>query len=313
MDYRKYQHIENKFTSLQCEGLTKTGTITVQSKLDGSNCQVWYDAKSNKIRVGSRNRLLSIGSDNKGCYQKLSNDERFIAFFKEHPNVKLVGEWLVKHKVEYVEEAYNELYVFDAIEFDSEDDNGKATYYDYTDLANVLNSYGIKFVPAFVFDHKLVNTYLAEFFKSDVGISLCNFLCKDATSEKAIGEGVVIKNYSYKNRFGRSVWCKLINEEWYKLNAKVKKQKVYIPSGLEDAFVSERLTEHFLSKELNKLEYVDMTQIGTFIKACIKEFLEDFEQEMAELNVKLVCNIITTLAKNYILACIKETQSKELL
>ena len=64
-DFVKYQHVENDLNSIECKGLLD-GKVIIQPKLDGTNCQVWL--QNGVIKVSSRNRVLSLHSDNARAY-----------------------------------------------------------------------------------------------------------------------------------------------------------------------------------------------------------------------------------------------------
>ena len=298
MQFRKYQHIENDLNNRDCSGILK-GTITIQPKLDGSNCQMWLE--DGKLTISSRNKVLSETEDNHNCYKSLINDIRYHKFFNDHPHIKLIGEWLVPHTVKYISEACKKFYVFDAIEFGSENEEGHATYYSYHNLVELLSEYNLEYVPYITLMDELFIKLLPNILTYSPYIPTFNFLLEPSGECK--GEGIVIKNYDYKNPFGRSVWCKLINYEFYKQkDSKRKEQKPKVYKDYEKEIVLLRqLTDHLLSKQLNKLESKDNTRLGEYIKSCQAEFKEDFIDvyEINPFDMKYLNNKIAHRAKEY--------------
>lgn len=298
MKFYKYQHLER---DLKCKELTGilSGTLTIQPKLDGSNCQIWME--NGKLVISSRTRVLGNGNDNAGCYQALKNDQRFIDFFTANPDVKLIGEWLVPHTIKYKPEAYGKLYIYDAIKIDSENEQGHALYVPYWLTRTALESCGIDHVPDLVinaedWDHsykQIIDLRRDEF----------NWLLPNPETDE--GESIVVKNYGYTNPFGRKVWCKVINEEFYALK-KEKKPKDRVRSvknaSIELAFIEKNLTAHLLSKQLHKLGEFERKRIGEYIRSCQLEFIEDFVTEQDDVDCKVLNNLIAHEARQYLMS-----------
>jgi hypothetical protein len=259
-----------------------------------------------EIKISSRNNILSYENDNAGCYKTLIKDERYNAFFNNYPNLKLVGEWLVPHTIKYIPDAYKKFYVFDAIHLGTEEENGKCTYFDFAYLVELLSKYNIEYVP-YVCYRYADKTEIVDMVKNAINnhSTLCNYLTENGQQ----GEGLVLKNYDYKNQFGRSIWVKLINEEYFKKrNKPVKKIKI-VDSTKEHQFIEANITNHLLSKCYYKLAVdgvLDNKDIGNFIKLCQTEFFEDFtndylkENNIVDYNHKAANNIIAKYAKYYL-------------
>ena len=115
----KYQHIERlDKDNIEVEGLLD-GPVYIQPKIDGSNASVWKEADG--LHFGKRSQAMGEGDDNRGVKAKYQNDQRYIDFFNEHPDVILYGEWLVKHTISsYLADAWNKLYIFDVCREDAD-------------------------------------------------------------------------------------------------------------------------------------------------------------------------------------------------
>ena len=295
-EFRKYQHVENNLHSKECQGLLD-GVIVIQPKLDGSNCQIWME--DDDLIICSRNNVLSLSKDNHKCYQMLFNNERLKNFFRENSNLKLVGEWLAPHRVKYKEDAYYKFYVFDVIYLD-DDMNGASRYMDYIDAAIILDSFGLSHVPYVVTESPVfpISTSIMNWFdkaSNNFKPSFENFLCEE--SDDFICEGIVVKNYAYRNPFGHQVWCKIINEKFYKQQRAIQKEKIVIDDSKEALFVSENITDHLLFKKLDEFKDLDIKKTGQFIRACQLEFLDDFKEKVVDLNIKSINNNIAKYAK----------------
>lgn len=75
----KYQHIERWGTEkvkylLNCRGLT------VMPKIDGTNAVIHFDTKTQDIKIGSRNRYITVEDDNEGFAKYITDN---IAKYKE--------------------------------------------------------------------------------------------------------------------------------------------------------------------------------------------------------------------------------------
>lgn len=235
MEFSKYQHLE-RFGNVEVEGIDK-GMCYVFPKIDGTNSQLWWD---NGLKAGSRNRQLELESDNAGFYEWAFEQEMFVEFFAFYPEYRLYGEWLVPHTLKtYNQTAWRNFYVFDVL-----DENG--VYLEYETYKPILEKYGIEFIPPLC---KVENPTYERLINQ---LEKNNYLIDDG---KGIGEGIVIKNYSYVNRHGRQTWAKIVANEFktqkYKNDdVQLIKEKKIIESAIVDKYVTHSLVE----KEFAKIE-----------------------------------------------------------
>lgn len=232
MQFEKYQHIE-RFGTVATDGILD-GDIYIFDKLDGTNTGVYLN-DNGEVEISSRNRVLTLDNDNAGaCCYVLSND-KFNRYLRTHPTHRLFGEWLVKHSVTtYKDDAWRKLYIFDVIDTSA---NRYLTYEEYTPL---LDEFNIDYIPLIAkLDHP----------NADDVIKLqdsCTFLQKD----KRLGEGIVIKRYDFVNRFGKTVWAKIVRTV---ANILPKTCKPVNTDSIEFKIVNEFLTSHIINKERDKL------------------------------------------------------------
>ncbi|HAY3553760.1 RNA ligase family protein [Elizabethkingia meningoseptica] len=241
-EFVKYQHLE-RFGTTEVEGI-QYGECYIFPKLDGTNASAWFDGKS--IKAGSRNRELSLEKDNAGFYEWLLNQNNIISLFEKYPNIRLYGEFLVPHSLKtYRDDAWKKLYVFDVIV----EENGERKYLHYNQYKQILEEYSIDYIPAF---YKIKNP---EYNKLLDILDHNNYLIKDGHGK---GEGIVIKNYDYVNKFGRTIWAKMVTSEFKEKNIKTfgateLQQSKLIEEEIVDKFITKALCE----KEYSKIENED--------------------------------------------------------
>lgn len=238
MQFKKYQHLE-RFGTTEVKDIN-IGECYIFPKIDGTNASIWIE--NGEIQSGSRNRHLDVGEDNAGFREWVKTQENIKTFLKANPNSRLYGEWLVPHTLKtYTEDSWRKLYVFDVAYGDIEN-----SYMHYEDYSVILDDYKIDYIPPIC---KVLNpTYdrlIGQLEKN-------TYLIEDG---EGCGEGIVIKNYDFKNRFGRTTWAKIVRNEF-----KVKNQKVHGVAEIkekkciEESIVREFVTESLVQKEFSKIE-----------------------------------------------------------
>jgi len=252
MGFKRYIHLE-RLGSQEVDGI-ELGVCHVFPKLDGTNASIWYNPEKKFIEFGSRSRVLEEGRDNHGfrntMLQYTDETKRLFEIFEAHPEWNIYGEWLVPHTLRsYRESAWRKFWVFDVL--DASD-----TFLSYEDYfgelagLNVINPICIIENPSQeqllkVMQHK--NTFLVD-------------------DGKGIGEGIVIKRYGFKNKYDRTVWAKLVNNEFKEMNAREFFKGKVQPGEfqVEAAIVQDFVTETLVQKTLAKIK-TDMTDRGQII------------------------------------------------
>ncbi len=238
MEFMKYQHLE-RFGTEEVENIN-IGKCFIFPKLDGTNGSVWLD-DSGIIRAGSRNRVLSLDNDNAGFYEYVLKDDRFSEFFKEYPKLRLYGEWLVPHALKtYRKDAWRKFYIFD-VTFESED---KFFYLDYVAYQPLLEKFGLDYIAPLRVTNNPDYEYLTKLLDTNV------YLIEDG---KGSGEGIVIKNYAYTNKYGRITWAKIVKNEFKELHAKSQLPETNSGEMIEEKIINKFVTEDFVRKEYSKI------------------------------------------------------------
>lgn len=243
----KYMHLERLGTD-EVEGIN-VGEVYVFPKLDGTNAQAWVErspAGGWEIKGGSRNRVLSTGNDNAGFYNWLSDETgadktswSIYEFLCSHPYLTLYGEWLVPHTLKtYRDDAWRRFYVFDVY------DRVEERWLHYNEWSFLLKDTKIDYLPPI---NIFRNPSLDDLHKClDKNV----FLIKDG---EGVGEGIVLKNYDFVNRFGRVVWAKVITNV-FKMDHHVAMGAPIIGGSLiEEKIVNDYVTTHLVEKTFSKI------------------------------------------------------------
>lgn len=255
MDFKPYMHLE-KFGSEEVENI-EIGTCYVFPKIDGTNASIWLDDKG-EVCTGSRTRNLSIegAKDNAGFMEAVKNDPQFDGIkkaLKDNPHIKFFGEWLVPHTLKtYRQDTWRKFYVFDVLvefEYSLNEEGDKVHHYlPYDEYKILCEQYGINYIPCI----GIVKNGTYEDF-----VHLANkndYLIEDG---KGNGEGIVIKNYEYRNKWGRLNFAKIVLSEF-----KEKFHKAMGSPELERKMVEEEITELFCTQTLVDKTYAKIAIEG---------------------------------------------------
>ena len=230
--FEKYMHVE-RFGTEETSGI-ENGFCYIFPKLDGTNASAWLH--EGVIRGGSRNRELSLSNDNAGFLSWLMDQDNIKELLFKFPHWILYGEWLVPHTLKtYRASAWRRFHVFDVY------DTKERKYLEYSNYAQHLSQYKVDCVPPI----DIVGISAEEFPQY---LDKNTFLIEDG---KGIGEGIVIKNYNYKNKFGRTVWAKILAPEFHK--AKEEKSSGKWGDAIESKIAEKYITKHLVDKTFSKV------------------------------------------------------------
>lgn len=226
MDFTKYQHLERLGTTA-VEGI-QSGTVHVFPKLDGTNASIWMDDER-QVKAGSRNRELTLDKDNAGFYRWVLAQEKLRDLLEGWSDCIFYGEWLVPHSLKtYREDAWRRFYIFDVYQ------DGVPMSFDR--YQPILDAYEVDYLPPIA----VVNNGDDETFRRCA--AECSYLIQE---DQGVGEGVVLKNYDWVNRFGDIVWAKVVNNSFK--DEHVKTMGAHVLGGLSD---EERIVEAFVTPHL---------------------------------------------------------------
>lgn len=232
MEFLKYQHVE-RYGSSEVKNIEK-GTCYIFPKIDGTNSSVWLE--NGEICAGSRNRKLSLDNDNQGFYNSIINDEKIKDFLIKNPNLRLYGEWLVPHSLKtYDDTAWRKFYVFDVCVGD------ELNYLYYDEYSKLLDEFDIEYIKPIRIIENPTEDNLIE----------CLRLNTYLITDNGIGEGIVIKNYDFKNHGGHIKWAKIISSEFLE----VSHRKIPKKSNPDDFEIEQDITDRFVTTALIEKEY----------------------------------------------------------
>ena len=252
----RYQHIE-RYPCSEVDGINK-GRTYIFPKLDGTNSSIWVEKDGDTIEycAGSRNNKLTEQWDNAGFYKTiLTKYPEYYEVLTKHPELIIYSEFLVPHTIkDYQIDAWNKAYVFDVLDTEN---HRWLSYEEYRDL---LTPYGFNIIPplAVVDSPILTNEYIQSLLNNN------HYLMID---DEHIGEGIVIKNYDYKNPYGRTTWAKIVNPT-FKNNSRAKFK------GLPDNGIYTEIIQKLLTPEALQHEYL--------------KFIDEYGELRAELYPKFL-------------------------
>lgn len=239
MEFRKYQSLE-RFGKTEVKDI-EIGECVIFPKIDGTNSSVWL--KEGEVRAGSRKKELSLEADNAGFYKFATAHEGIKEYLKKHPTHRLYGEWLVPHSLRtYRDDAWRRFYIFDVCIDKGEDE---VEYLPYNIYHPLLEEFDLDYIPPLGVVRNGTPEQFIHYLEENI------FLIQD---EKGAGEGIVIKNYDFYNRFGRQTWAKMVTSEFKEKHVRsMRTPQVNDDYIVEEKIIKEFCTEAFIEKEYAKL------------------------------------------------------------
>lgn len=251
--------------------------IVIQTKVDGANAAIRYDAETDSIVAQSRKNILNTSNTLRGFYEftQLLVKDRIKAVLR--PEYILYGEWLCKHTIQYPELAYNKFYVYDI--YDTERNNWAPQEY-VEEIAKLLHLPYIK------------TWYDGEF----ISWEHCKSFLPNSAYGEVEQEGIVVKNMTKLNSLDNHepFYVKIVNTR-FKEKMERKEKKAQSPEQI--AFEEEEnnktktiVTPARVEKLLNKLvdeeiipENWGATHMTTIARNIPKNVVEDCIKEEPEI------------------------------
>ena len=216
MDFKKYHSIIRHDKEEVADYLNfNAGSFYMSEKIDGSNLSIRLH--NGNIVVASRNG--DIPNENKSQFAFIvdyvaENQNIILDFFNKYPNVVIFGEYLVKHQIDYSDSKdykYQTFYIYDI--FDAETNRYLPPYCDVWEYLKLhLFNCNLDFIKLHNPIKAIETNSILEFYNKVV--------------EKG-GEGIVIKNYEYLNRYSNSqCFVKMMSPSFVEVHKhKDKKEK----------------------------------------------------------------------------------------
>ena len=260
--FKQYMHLE-RFGNDEVQGI-ELGNCTIFPKIDGTNGSVWLE--EGVIFAGSRKRVLSADADNAGFFVHVQSKQEYKDFLGCYPHLRLFGEWLVPHSLKtYTDEAWRRFYVFDVF-----DDNTER-YLPYTEYKSLLEQHGIDYIPG------MCTFKNATYDNLTVELQNNKFLIKEGAG---FGEGIVIKNYDFQNKFGRTIFAKIVSNDFKAKHQREmgpidKKFKEMVEQKIVDEYVDEHLVGKVYAKIVNECEGWNSKYIPRFLNTVYYDLVNE--------------------------------------
>lgn len=293
MEQKKYHKIITIGKKQTAEVLKQGDYIVVQEKIDCSNASFTLDG--DKVRVFSRNVELSEDNNLNGFYQWVMAN---ISADSLLSNYIYFGEWMGNpHKVKY-EDHGKKFFLFDIY-------NKASKKYEDPDL--------VRFEAEVVYLNKVPTLYEGYYQGFEHLQSLCGqTMLGGKLGNLTTGEGIVIKNYDYKDDQGKQVFLKMVTDAFKESKNQPNQAKDPAKIDEESKVTVQFVTEARVTKMLYKLmddgvlsNQLNMTDMGNVIKTAVPALVEDILTEEADAyfegyDLKLVTKAVGKYAPKYI-------------
>ena len=162
---------------------------------------------------------------------------KFMLDLEKHPSHYIYGEWLVPHSIKsYNDDAWKKFYIFDVF-----DDNEKR-YLSYDEYVPQLEEFNLTYIPEIA---RLNNPTIEEVASY---INKTHYLMP----EGQIPEGVIAKNYNYRNKWGHVVWGKIISDEFFNKKQRLRQTNHEAKENFELKVANEYISDSLIRKEYAK-------------------------------------------------------------
>lgn len=230
MEQKKFMDVV-RYGHKSTQGVLNEGDyIVVMEKLDGANASFRLSEDGESVLAFSRNRQLDEENNLRGFFQWVKEN---ISPESLIPGIVYFGEWLVKHKVDYGINGGQEFYLFDLYNVDGE------VYLSHHTMMAEAARLGLQTVPVF---------YAGKYKGYE---HLVQFVNRSVLAEQ--GEGIVVKNYDYRDRFGKQMYVKLVSEKFAEMRPQKTPRDPNRPESLEATFIKTFMTRARVEKLLLKL------------------------------------------------------------
>jgi len=281
------------------ELLTIDDLVCVQTKCDGANARVVYDKEKDILIFGSRNRKLELNEDlsnwkfiNVFKLAFLKNKNKFV------PGYEYICESMQKHTLIY--DNIPDVIGLDIINLSTNE------FLYWKDSKKMFEDIGIDFVHVHF-----------ERSGSDITINELKELIKTSIYRHGKDEGVVLKCYSRKSKFGNPLFGKLIDIEFKEKNKTIFKGETPEVITNDSEIVNEYFTNGRFIKAINYFkdnnEVINMSLMPKLFKYISDDILSenilDIAREYNSIEFKKFNNIIagksSKMLKEYLINEVK--------
>lgn len=296
MEQHKYHSIVRYGHKSTQEVLNKGDQIIIQEKIDGANAS--FAVIDGELKCWSRNKELDAGNTLEGFYGWVKDN---IDADKLLEGVIYFGEWTARHKVVY-EGHEKEFFLYDIFNLQLEE------YVSFSMVRDEAKRLGLQLVPVF---------FEGEFESFDQLMSYVGRTDLNGTlGGEPSGEGIVIKNVNYRDRFGKQLFVKLVIDKFAEVQKQKKPKNPKKTFNPEELKVRECTTVPRVKKQLFKMieegrldrDY-GIEDMGFLIKNVspmvaediLKEEMQDFSITVKDIQVymtKVLPLVLKEIIKN---------------
>lgn len=273
MKFKSYHKIQALHKE-ECEGLL-LGVCYIQEKIDGANASIWWDHDTNQVHYGSRTRDLRHANDGfNGFGEWVDANSQIAEYLKESPQLRLNGEWLVRHSIGYHEASYKQFYLYDIDAEVEKDGETKEIRLPISEMYAVADKL------------KIPTAHLFATIENPTLEQIHEFAGKTVLGLK--GEGVVVKNLGFINKFGDMQYGKYVTQEFKEDNAITfggnnKHSDTYWEMHFVNAYVTMPRLEKVLHKfEAVNTEHLDMKHIPQIMGRMYHDIITEEAWEISQ-------------------------------
>lgn len=278
--YRSFTHVEKlQDGKVNVSDFLDSDNIYIFPKIDGTSSLIW--ASQGKIHCGSRKREIDIENDNANFCKYIMNsqDAQIVAlrqFCLDNEGLIVYGEFIghVPETSKFVGsiKTYIDGGFFIFAIFDIE----KGTYIPYSDYGHILKSFYDKtLTPIAVLSHPSLSDIVPLMDKNNYNLPANQF-----------GEGIVIYNYNYKDKYGHSFIGKMIRQDYLDNKSRKSKANAALANGeTEKEFVEQFCTVSEISKAQAKVMVAMDIDEWTNDKALIGRTMNEVATSVIEDNL----------------------------
>lgn len=271
MEQKKYMSIVRLGHRSTEDVLNEGDRIVIQEKLDGANASFRL-GEDGKVYSYSRNLELNEDNNLGGFYQWVQEnvDPKSLV-----DSAIYFGEWTNPHKVKYPS-YQKQFFLYDIYDTETK------RYIGFNLVKAQSEKLGLNLIPVFYEGEYKSFEHLESF----IGVTLVG----GQLNGKEMGEGIVVKNADYTDRFGNQIFVKLVVDEFREVQKQKAPRDPNRPKSLEQEFVETTVTEARIDKLLHKLvdegvldERWGIEDMGVILKNMGSRVLEDIMKEECDM------------------------------
>lgn len=245
MEHKKFMDIEriklgDELTESNIGCFEVGDIIQVSEKVDGSNAAICYDVTTGKLVSFSRKNELRYDMTLNGFWNWVQtlNPEPF----SKYPDYVFFGEWLVKHTIPYVADAYNKFYFYDVY------DKKNECYLPQSEVKRLSEELNLQYVHVYYEGPFISWKHCKSFLDNGSDIAVAEI------------EGIVCKNQTKLNdpNCRQPFVLKIVNDKFSEIQKDNHRQKVEDPQRLAAQAKAKEIVEMIVTKRRVEKEIYKM-------------------------------------------------------